>query len=265
MQPATNSSDRDFVDVTEVTGDHVSQEQVDRMCHRYYWAREFCEGKDVLEIACGSGQGLGYLRRFATRISGGDISTTLLDRARRHYGNQITLTQLDAHRLPFPDAAVDVVILFEAIYYLKDIPLFLTESKRVLRPGGVLLIATANKDLEDFNPSPHSHTYLGAREMEAVFQSGGFSVECFGHMPVKAWGLRQRVLRPIKRFAASTGLMPKSKRGKQLLKRFVFGKLVGMPAEIEPNMMDYEPPERLRSGEPDRIHKVLYCAATANR
>ena len=35
----------DCVDVTELSGDEVSQEQVERLCHRYYWAGELRRGK----------------------------------------------------------------------------------------------------------------------------------------------------------------------------------------------------------------------------
>ncbi len=55
----------DYLDVTEVSGEEVTQEQVDRICQRYYWAAEYCREKDVVELACGTGQGLGYLVAFA--------------------------------------------------------------------------------------------------------------------------------------------------------------------------------------------------------
>ncbi len=51
----------DFVDVTEISGDEVGQEQVERLCHGYYRAGEFRRGRDVLEAGRGAGQGLGYI------------------------------------------------------------------------------------------------------------------------------------------------------------------------------------------------------------
>ena len=47
-----------FLDVTELSGDSVTKEQ---MCNRCCWAGEYCKNKDVVEAACGSGQGLGSL------------------------------------------------------------------------------------------------------------------------------------------------------------------------------------------------------------
>jgi SAM-dependent methyltransferase len=153
------------------------------------------------------------------------------------------------------------VILFEAIYYLPSPEKFVAECKRVLRPGGVVLIATANKDLYDFNPSPYSLRYFGVTEFGELFGRHDFACEYFGYMPVSEASARQRVLRPIKAFVARAGLMPKTMAGKKLLKRLVFGSMVQMPAEITVDSMDYKPPGRLPGGQPDRRFKVIYLAA----
>jgi ubiquinone/menaquinone biosynthesis C-methylase UbiE len=71
----------DFVEVTELSGEEVSQEQVLRACVRYGWAQNFCVGKDVLEVACGSGPGLGVLAGAARTLVAGDISDAILSRA----------------------------------------------------------------------------------------------------------------------------------------------------------------------------------------
>ena len=48
----------DYSTVTELAGDEITAEQLERLCHRYYWAGTFCAGKDVIEAACGTGPGL---------------------------------------------------------------------------------------------------------------------------------------------------------------------------------------------------------------
>jgi SAM-dependent methyltransferase len=101
--------------------------------------------------------------------------------------------------MPFDDKSKDVIILFEAIYYLPNVEEFIKECIRVLRPGGCVLIATANKDLYDFNPSPHSHTYYGVVELNELISSHGFKTEFFGDTPVERVPLRQRIFRPIKK------------------------------------------------------------------
>lgn len=144
----------DYRTVTEVPEDRVTHEQFARMFHRYRFATNFCKGKDVLEIACGAGQGLGYLARKARRVVGGDCTENLIQSAREYYKDRVELYLLDAHRLPFEDKSFDVVILYEAIYYLAQPEKFVAETRRVLREGGILLIATVNKDWSEFNPSP---------------------------------------------------------------------------------------------------------------
>ncbi len=251
----------DFLSVTELAGDEVSREQVERICHRYVWAAGYCRGKDVLEAACGTGQGLGLLKKTAATLAAGDYSSAILEITRSHYGDRINITQFDAQSLPFAENSLDVVILFEAIYYLPDAGRFLEECRRVLRPSGLVLIATANKDLFDFNPSPFSHKYYGAEELGLLLSHAGFIPKIFGYMPVSSVALKQKALRPAKMLATKSGLMPKTTQGKKLLKKLVFGKLVTMPEEISAEMIDYQDPVALPAG-PDRIHKVLYAAAT---
>lgn len=252
----------DYVAVTEVSGDDVTAEQVDRLARRYFWAGAYCVGKDVLELACGAAQGAGYLAARARSLICGDVSPALLDVARAHYGDRIDLRELDAQDLSeFADASFDVVLLFEALYYIPDLGRLFSEVARVLRPGGAFLVATANKDLFDFNPSPHSHRYLGVRELHEELGRRGFEVRCFGDTPVEAVSARQRLLRPVKAVAARLGLIPKSMGAKKLLKRFVFGNLVSMPAEITDETATRRPPVAVPGGQADRAHKVIYCAA----
>lgn len=258
----TERVSEDFVSLTEVSGDDVSSEQIERLARRYYWAGEYCRGRDVLEVACGSGQGVGYLASLSRSVTAGDYSAALLAIARRHYASRIRFHQFDAQELPFPERSFDVVIIFEALYYIPHPERFFAEAKRVLRPGGVLLIATANKDLFDFNPSPRSVTYFGVVEFERELARHGFSCRCWGDTPLERVSLVQRILRPVKAFAVRFHLIPSSMAGKKLLKRLVFGRLQKMPAEITDATAPRVPPTPLPAGVPDRSHKVLFCAAT---
>lgn len=251
-----------FTTVTELSGDAVSAEQVDRMAHRYYWAAEYCRNKDVLEVACGTGQGLGYLASVARSVRAGDITASLVSQAQKYYGDRVCITEMDAHQLPFESNSFDVIILFEAIYYLASAEQFVDECQRVLRFGGTVLIATANKDLYDFNPSPFSHCYYGVVELAQLFRTRNFTPEVFGYMSIGALSFRQRVLRPIKKLVVGLSLMPKTMAGKKLLKHLVFGKLVSMPSEITEHTASYVPPLQISFEQPNKSFKAIYCAAT---
>jgi SAM-dependent methyltransferase len=252
-----------FVEVTELAGDEVSQEQVDRVSTRYAWAREYARDKDVLEVACGTGPGLGLLQSVARSLVAGDISTPILERAREHYGTRVDMRVMDAMALPFADRTLDLIIIFEALYYVPDAERFADECKRVLRPGGVVLVSNANKDLFDFNPSPHSSTYHAVVELGQLFGKRGFSTKFWGDVPVSEVSWRQKLLRPAKRLVVALNLMPKSMAGKKLLKRLVFGEMQEFPREITQDML--APVSSLvpiDGSRPDTRHKVILCAAT---
>jgi SAM-dependent methyltransferase len=234
---------------------------VQRLERRYGWARGYCIGKDVHELACGTAQGAGLLAAVARSFTASDGSQPMLDLAAKHYGTRIKLVQLDAQRLQLPEASLDVLVMFEALYYLPDAPAFFRRAFKVLRPGGMLLIATANKDLYDFNPSPYSHDYLGVVELAQQLGEAGFGCELLGDTPIAEVSSVQKLLRPVKNLASKLGLIPKSMGAKQLLKRLVFGKLVAMPAEIAYTPAGTGKHTALNPGVPDLGHKVIFCAA----
>lgn len=252
----------DFTTVTELSGDDVTRAQVDSALHRYGWAQSLCRGKDVLEIACGSGTGLGMLAAVARSVRAGDVTPALVDRARAHYGDRVAIDVMDAHTLPFPDRSLDVIILFEALYYLPDADQFVREARRVLRPGGVVLITTANKDAPDFNPSPYTHRYFGVRELATLFGTNGFSSEFYGYWSYAGAPAWQRPLVSVKKAAVSLGLMPKTMNGKKLLKRLVFGSLVKMPAELGGDGTTFTPPIEIPNDRLHTAHRLVYCKAS---
>jgi SAM-dependent methyltransferase len=253
-----------FLEVTEIQGQLVTNEQYYRHCNRYYWAGDYCTGKDVLEAACGAAAGIGYLQRTGARMVGIDISEAILAGPRAYYGNCVDLRAMDAQNLQFPDSSFDVVIIFEALYYLRDPEEFVAECARVLRPQGQVLVCNANKDLYDFNRSPFSHEYHGVRELGDLFGCFGFSTQFWGGSRLGETTLRQKIVRPAKAVASKLGLIPKTMAGKRLLKRIVFGKLSPLPAEIEPHQVDREPLDPLPAGMAATGHKVIYCVATLN-
>ena len=129
----------DYVSVTEIAGDKVTQEQIERLCNRYYWAGQYCVKKDVVEAACGTAQGLGYLSGIAKNLEAGDYSREIISIAGKHYGNRVILLQFDAQQMPYSDNSKDVIILFEAIYYLSDAEKFVRECTRVLTEFAIVL------------------------------------------------------------------------------------------------------------------------------
>ncbi|HOX22312.1 MAG TPA: class I SAM-dependent methyltransferase [Elusimicrobiales bacterium] len=251
-----------FTTVTEATGCNVSREQIKRMYTRYRFAAEQCPaGAQILEVACGSGQGLGYLAKKAQAVHAIDIDDALLAAAKRHYAatTKISIAKGDAHKLSFADASLDAVLLYEAIYYLPHPEQFAAEAFRVLKKGGKLLICSANSELPDFNPSPYSQKYFSASELHKLMTDAGFAaVKLFANCRVDD-SAKGKFLSAVKKTAVKLNLMPKTMRGKEWLKRVVFGSLVPLPAELDDGMADYDKPEPIAPGIPNTTHKVIFA------
>lgn len=258
----------DYTTVTELPGCKASREQSERLYHRYRFASEFCKDKDVLEVACGGGIGLGYLAKIAKKVIGGDIDENNLKFAREHYKHRpnIELKILDARQLPFENDSFDVVILYEAIYYLIDPEKFISEAKRVLRNGGVLLICTANKDWSGFNPSLYSYKYFSAPELFDLLKTNGFvNITLYGDCPAKDKTIKDKITSYLKRMAVGLHLIPKTMKGKEFLKRIFFGELAPLPFEIYEGMAKYSPPTLIPYDSPNYDYKVLYVVARARQ
>ncbi|MBF8267525.1 MAG: putative methyltransferase [Dehalococcoidia bacterium] len=224
----------DYSKVTENPGDMVTRRALQMVVTRYSLARQHCQDKDVLEIGCGPGLGLGYLAQGARRVVGGDYTAGMVRTAQRHYRGRFSILRLDAHALPFAGGSFDVAILFEAIYYLADPGKFLDECRRVLRKDGILIVCTVNREWPDFNPSPSSTTYYSAPELLALLTEHGFQTEMFGAFPASTDSLARKVVSLIRRTAVSLHLIPGSMKGKAWLKRLFYGRLTPLPAELSP-------------------------------
>ncbi|MBM3298929.1 MAG: class I SAM-dependent methyltransferase [Deltaproteobacteria bacterium] len=254
-------TDVHFSTITELPGSKATREQLQRAVNRYGFAAELCRGKDVLELACGAGLGLGMLKKHARSLCAGDIDDSILDYARKTYGTSIDLRCIDAQNLPFEDDSFDVVILFEAIYYLPQPERFVQEARRVLRNGGVAIVCNPNKDLPDFNPSPFSYRYFNAPEFRELFEPLGFEVNCYVDWPIDTDSLKARLFSFIKRWAVALNLMPKTMKGKEPLKRLVFGKLVEMPSRIDQANVQAQPLSPVSLDRPDTSHEYVFCVA----
>jgi SAM-dependent methyltransferase len=99
-------------------------------------------GRRVLDVGCGTGE---LLRRVTaafpgTKVVGCDFSAGMLRRAAAK-GGTAQWVRGDACRLPFRSAAFDVVLSTEAFHWFPDQDHALREFRRVLVPGGRLLVA----------------------------------------------------------------------------------------------------------------------------
>jgi len=99
-------------------------------------------GERVLDLGCATAELTDALGRAGTRVVGADVSAEALRRARhRHPDLDLRLIAAD-QELPLPDASFDVVWAGEVIEHVLDTAGWLSEVRRVLVPGGRLLLST---------------------------------------------------------------------------------------------------------------------------
>lgn len=104
--------------------------------------------EDVLDVGFGGGLGLGMVLRRLTRgrVAGIDISEEMVFGARKRFAEEIaterlTVTQAAVEAIPFEDGSFDRAYTVNTIFFWPDVPAGLSEIHRVLRPGGLLVIA----------------------------------------------------------------------------------------------------------------------------
>ena len=100
--------------------------------------------KDVLEVSCGHGGGASYLTRTLkpAKYIGLDLNPAGIKFCKnRHQAEGLDFIQGDAQNLPFPADTFDAVINVEASHCYPNLPRFLAEVARVLKPGGYFLYA----------------------------------------------------------------------------------------------------------------------------
>lgn len=231
------------------------------MSSRYEFAASESAGKKVLEIACGSGQGLGLVRNAATSLVGSDVDPELLAQAKAHYRSRVSLIRQDAAALAFQNGSFDVVGLFEASYYLRDLSKCVDEIRRVLTPSGVALFVSANPEREDFIRSPYSHRYYSAGDFRDLLTKKEFDVMIEGAFPMTEGDAAANLGKHIRRTLARLGLVPRTLRGRALLKRVLYGRLEKLPAEV--TVCSEDPAPRLEIDDRNSANfKVLYVTAT---
>ena len=126
--------------------------------------------KDVLEVGCGRGGGTAFVfeRHGPRSMIGLDLARSAIELCRRQQARPgLTFVQGDAEKLPFGNSSFDAIVNVESSHCYPDVPRFLGEVHRVLRPGGYLLLA----DVRATHVDPRSRDRLVPRTDVAKFRA----------------------------------------------------------------------------------------------
>ncbi|MGW7682461.1 class I SAM-dependent methyltransferase [Kribbella sp. NPDC054772] len=99
-------------------------------------------GEAILDAGCGSDPLMDALRGKGAIVSGFDLSPAMVELARERLGQEADLKVADLGApLPYPDDAFDRVVASLSLHYIEDWASALAELRRVLKPGGRLIVS----------------------------------------------------------------------------------------------------------------------------
>lgn len=145
------------------------------------------KGTVIAEIGVGNGELANRLAGMGHVVHGIDISPYCLEKLNTDV-HQHRL-DVDAAPLPLPDHSVDVMVMFNVLEHLTNPELFLTNARKVMKPGGLMLAATPNinwlpfrfyfmagKCPEDFHNTNHVQ-FWNLAHFKHLFEATGWRVE----------------------------------------------------------------------------------------
>ncbi|MER7247276.1 methyltransferase domain-containing protein [Kribbella sp. NPDC000426] len=163
-------------------------------------------GRRILDVGCGSGPLFADLKERGANVAGLDASPAMIRLARERLGDDADLTVADLTRpLPYDNEAFDDALAVLVLHYLEDWSGPLTELRRVLRPGGRLVVVVnhpvippvlypevdyfatvANKEEYDFDGVSATLTiwYRSLSAMSESFTAAGFRISAITEPPV---------------------------------------------------------------------------------
>lgn len=149
----------------------------------------FKNGGRLLDVGCNIGMFLTEAARFGYAVTGVELNRECADYARTSFGLEIYSDYLG--KIAFPSGSFDVVTMYDVLEHIPDMVSMLAEVKRILKPGGMLVVQSPNLDslMADLTGSswswlsPPDHLYHFTPEaLSTLLARSGFLIQA-----VKTW------------------------------------------------------------------------------
>lgn len=181
---------------------------------------------DILEAGCGTGWMCEKLLAFGN-VTGADLAAEVIERARARVP-QATFLAGDFMALDLPAGRFDVIVTMEVLSHIADQPSFIGRLADLLKPGGMLMLATQNRFVLERtgNVTPRApgqlRRWVNHRELRALLEPRFDVLELTSVFP--DWG-HMGVLRLINSPKLNTlaGFLVGASRLKRLKERFFLG------------------------------------------
>ncbi|HEY2058187.1 MAG TPA: class I SAM-dependent methyltransferase [Amycolatopsis sp.] len=143
-------------------------------------------GRQILDAGCGAGPLFAQLRDRGATVTGFDASTTMVELARKRLGEDAVLQVADiAEPLPFAEGVFDDVVVSLVLHYLQDWAAPLAELRRVLKPGGRLILVV-NHPIIYKMVHPEGSYFATEQWSEEYTFNGQKAVLTYWHRPLHA-------------------------------------------------------------------------------
>lgn len=149
------------------------------------------EGAHILDVGCGGGANIAKMLKNVqgSIVDGLDFSAESVAYSKKtnaaFLGKRRTIHQGDVAALPYSDRTLDYVTAFETVYFWPDLDAGFREIRRVLKPGGLLLICCEADDPTWSDRIDGMTIHRGEDLQEHLLREGYQKVELYRHE--KGW------------------------------------------------------------------------------
>ena len=165
---------------TEITSDRILSDNPlhHRLLSAYVFSKKYISG-NVLELGCGEGRGIDVILKKCKSYTAIDKIKSVIDELSLKYKKN----NFSASNFPplkrIQDNTIDTIISFQVIEHINNDELFVSEIKRILRPGGIALITTPNINMTLTRNPWHIREYT-SKQLRDLCEKYFSSVEVYG-------------------------------------------------------------------------------------